>query len=100
MSGTSAISPLLIAAPIIGVGAGAVPFINKIPIDNKVVGYDKDRYSPWGRKEHRSSAVEESFRIWAIFTFLFFLISMVAGIIGLCCCCPYLTDTSFYDFFY
>lgn len=93
---------MVVVAPIIAgtLGSTLVPQINKIPIDLKKNPYDPQRYSPWGRKEYRDHGVEESFRIWAIFTFLFFLISMVAGIIGLCCCCPYLTDTSFYDFFY
>jgi hypothetical protein len=100
VSNISTLAPII--APIAGVGATAalLPLINRTPIDNKLVGYDKDRYSPWGRKEHRSSKVEESFRIWAIFTFLFFLLSMLAGIIGVCMCCPYLHDTSFHDFFY
>lgn len=62
--------------------------------------YDTRYFSPWGRRENRNGTIEQSFKVWAIFTFLFFLISMLFGIIGLCCCCPYMTDTTFYDFFY
>lgn len=85
-------------ANFVGIAPIVSPLLLAIPAF--VPARNANEYTPWGRKEYRSHGVEESFRIWAIFSFLFFLISMVAGIIGLCCCCPYLTDTSFYDFFY
>lgn len=90
-------SPLLGAA--VAVGAGNL--INEAIHRNNVPRDTAD--NPFNRKEHDNTSIQHSFKIWAIFAFLFFLISMVAGIIGMCCCyCPHLQgrNTDFWDFFY
>lgn len=78
-----------------------MPVVDRIRTVKREHERDHCRYDGIGRRVYKGKCGKvKSFRIWAIFTFLFFLLSMVFGLIGLCCCCPYLTDTSFYDFFY
>ena len=65
--------------------------------------FDRENYSPWGRREHRNLSREHSFKVWAVFAFIFWLIAMLAGMIGVCCCrCPHLKgrNTDWWDFFY
>jgi hypothetical protein len=53
-----------------------------------------------GREEIVNTSIEQSFKVWGIWTFIIFLLSMLFGIIGMCCYCPYLADRSFHDFYY
>lgn len=100
---TSIASPLIgtaiagvIAAPIIA--AAVAPAV--LPATQP---FDRENYSPWGRKEYRNKKIEHSFYVWAVFATLFFMIAMLAGLIGVCCChCPHLSgrNTDWWDFFY
>lgn len=93
-------SPLIAAAVIAPAVVAPAVVAAAIPAKKEEINY---RYNPIGRKEHRNTSVEYSFKVWAVFSFLWFIIAMVAGMIGLCCCyCPHLEGkrTDWWDFFY
>ncbi len=56
--------------------------------------------TPWGRKYHRNIKVEKRFTRWGFATNAIFIASMVIGFIGLFLKCPYMSDTSFHDFYF